>query len=100
MLSRSKLARPNIRRLSILILWLWPSCDCAGAMAQAEAGGDGVEDLGEAGHEGVHGRQVVGLDDSEPVAQVPALVVVHELGECADLIQRCGRVCCSRPGPL
>ena len=54
---RSKLARPNICRFSILILLF--SLDDSGAVVEAEAGDDGVEVLAQAGDEGVQGREVV-----------------------------------------
>lgn len=60
--------------------------DGAGAVGHAEAGDDGVEVLAEAGHEGVQGGQVVALDTGNPLVQVPALTVVHELGERADVV--------------
>jgi hypothetical protein len=53
------------------------------AVAEADAGDDGIEVLAESGDKGVQSGEVVGLDARDPLIQDAALSVVHELGERA-----------------
>ncbi|MGW7522660.1 hypothetical protein [Streptomyces sp. NPDC054783] len=65
----------------IIMILLLGAFDGAAAVAQAEPGDHGAQVLVEAVDEAVKDRQVVGLDALDPLAEVPALAVVHQLGE-------------------
>ncbi len=55
--------------------------DGAGAVGEAESGDDRVAVLADPVDEAVQGGQVVGLNALDPLVEVLALAVVHQLGE-------------------